>query len=174
MEFFKFLFFWVAGSDAYAKDGLGFHKEFFVNNGGFLYGFLIAALIGLVICAIFYFGMCNNFSLAKVRNWWICLIVTAIATFFVSDLVVIGGNGSKLPTSFYKSNIGWVDVQRKKKVPNIKDYTAKKVKIEQKLKKWSDVRFPFDTTCAIYGIVFYVAISCFAKGYSKYGKKIPF
>ncbi len=171
MEFFKFLFFWVAGTDAYAKDGLGFHKEFFVNNGGFLYGFLIALLIGLVICTIFYFGMCNNFSLAKVRNWWICLIVTAIATFFVSDLVVIGGNGSKAATTFYHSNTEWVKEHRKS--PNVKDYTAKKVKIEQKLKKWSDVRFPFDTTCAIYGIVFYVVGTCVFKGFSKYGVKIP-
>lgn len=171
MEFFKFLFFWVAGIDAYAKDGLGFHKEFFVNHGGFLIGFLIALLLGIAICAIFYFGLCKNFSLAKVHNWWICLVVTAIVTFFASDLIVIGGNGSKASTTFYHSNIEWVKEHRTS--PNVKDYTAKKVKIEQSLKRWGDVRFPFDMTCAVYGVVFYVAFTCVFKGYSKYGAKIP-
>lgn len=171
MDIFKFFFFWVTGSKAYSQEGLGFHKEFFVNNGGFLYGIVLALIIGIVISAIFYFGMCNNFSLAKVRNWWISLAVAGILTFFVSDLMLIGGNGSKASTTFYHGNTEWVKDHRKS--PNVKDYSAKKVSIEQKLKKWGDVRFPFDMSCAIYGMIFFFAGTCVFKGYSKYGKKIP-
>lgn len=171
MGFFKILFFWVANTAAYAKDGLGFHKDYFLNNGGFLYGFLMAVIIGLVISAVFYLGLCSNFSLAKTRNWWICLVITGIVTFFGADLVLIGGNGSKAPTTFYKSNEEFVKEHRKS--PNVKEYTAKKVKIEQSLKKWGDVRFPFDTMCSLYGMVFFVGGAFLFKGFSRHGSQIP-
>ena len=165
----KFLFFLVTGNKAY-KDGLGFHQSFF-EQSGFMWGIIIAAAIAIIIAAIFYFGLTKNITLAKRPNWWICLLIVAIATFFVSDFMVIGGNGSTNEMTFYQANENYV--KSKKRDPKIKQYTEKKVKIRQELKKWNDVRLPFDLNCAIWGCIVFVAGSAVMKRYSVNATQIP-
>ena len=48
MKVFEFFFFPVSGSESY-KDALAFHTNYFVNNGGFLWGLLLALVVAILI-----------------------------------------------------------------------------------------------------------------------------
>lgn len=171
MKFFEFFFFPVSGSNAY-KDALGFHKNYFVDNSGFLYGFILAAIIGIVFAAIFYFIFCNNYSIAKKLNWWIISLVVAVGSYFASDLCLIGGQGSTSVSTFYGCNEQYVRENRNK--PNTKQYARLNMKIKGELQKQKDVRVPFDLTCAGWSWLIFFGFSIWWKRYSKHGTQIPF
>lgn len=62
--------------------------------------FLIAAVVGVVMAAAYYFGACNFvFKLAK-RWWWALVMVVVFgATFFITRPVIVGTDGGDGDTS---------------------------------------------------------------------------
>lgn len=168
MNFFQTLFFWVTGSKAW-NDSLKFHSHYFTDECGFLYGLIIAIVVGVAVSAIFYFGLCRTFSLANTRNWLISLIVTILISFFAADIFVIG-TGKK--SGFYRANKEWV--AKHSTDVNAKKYAATEKKINKNVKAWKDVRVPFDGNVAIYGVIFFFIGTLSFKGYSEHGTKVPF
>ena len=89
MKVFEFFFFPVSGSESY-KDALGFHTNYFVNNGGFLWGLLLAFAVAILIALIFYFGLCKNYNFAKKANWWIASVVVAVIAYLSLRHIFVG------------------------------------------------------------------------------------
>lgn len=168
----KYLFFFVSGSDAY-KDALGFHSNYFETHNGFLYGLILALVIALIMAVVFYFIICKKYALATKRTWWILSILVAVISYFATDILLIGGQGStaERPYTFYGCNE--LLVIEKKSKPNAKQYRKLKMKIESELQKYKDVRFPFDITCAGWGWLFFLGASIPLKRFSVNGTQIP-
>ena len=167
----EYLFFPVSGNDAY-NDTLGFHTNYFINNNGFLWSLLVAVGIALVLSLLFYFAFARNITLAKKLNWFICSLIVGGLSYGACDLFLIGQPGSQSTITFYNANNELV----KSKVadPMAPSYAQKKIEIENDLKKYKDVRVPFDFTTAAWSWIFFFGISCCIKGYSKYANHIPF
>lgn len=180
MDFFYFL---VTGSKAWEPH---FHKNFFIDQGGFSWGLYGALIIGAVVACAFYFGCCNSSKTSKSANigvWAVSLCLCAVISYFYADFVVIGDskttdNNSVFRThSFYKANDDYfIKVTSQPGVSQtlIDDLTQKRNEIKYNLDKGGDVRFDFDITTAVLAVIFFFITSVIVKRFTINGKTIPF
>lgn len=174
------LYFLVTGSPSW---DIEFHNNFFITKDAFLWGFVLAAVLGLVFCLAFYFGCCNSKKSAKSANigvWAVFMLITGLCTYFVSDMVIIGGSqqpGSVFyEYSFYKSNED--HYLKLSQNPNASDsllqeWAITKQNIRQDLNKGGDVRFDYDITNTVYALLFFFLWSLLFKRFTHNGKSIP-
>lgn len=185
MNFFSFLYFAVTGNDAFKGDTMGYHTYYFLDHWGCMYGILLALLVAGVCSAVFYLGLCRKFSLATSPNWWITLLVCGAVSFGLSDTILIG-HKQKTQTSTFNFHGSMNEMLKdggyhkpgESKKRNIspdhaKNLQIEKTKIETNLKKWKDVRLPFDATTGCYAMLFFVLWAFVFKGYSEHGTQIP-
>lgn len=185
MKFFYFLVNWP-GNKGQANFDL--HNYFFVEQGGFTYGLLIALAAALIAALVYYFVLGKNVTTAKMGNWWICGIVALVATFCISDFVLIGKDSGKGSTrnktekitykySFYhgmdkavspKEGLKGYSTTNKKE-----DLRKTQKEITKKLNKGGDVRYPYSLNTTIWCAIFYFALSMLLKGFSEAAKTKP-
>lgn len=180
MDFFYFL---VTGSDAWEPN---YHWNFFITQGGFLWGIIGALILGVVVACAFYFGCCNSSKTSKYSNvgvWAISLCLCAAISYFYADMVVIGDpkttdNSSVFRAhSFYKANDDYYleKSQDKNMTPTfLAELHQLNNKIKSDLDKGGDVRFEFDITTAILAVIFFILASVVVKRFTINGKTIPF
>ena len=179
MNILEAMYFLVSGSKAYKEDGLGFHTFFFDNGNGFLFGFLLALAIAVLVAMIFYLGFCmkkETFSAAKTTNWVVGLILVGVLSFFANDLLLVGTpvtnantqsvNGGV--TTYYKSNESFVKVKKYDQ-----QYVDAKNKLNKQIQKWGDVRIQYDLNTALWCMIIYVGVSLCIKGFTPFGNCIP-
>lgn len=179
MDFFYFL---VTDSQSWDPH---YHQNFFVTQGGFLWGLIGAAVIGIVSALIFYFGCCNNKYAAKnatLGMWSVFLILAGVVSYFYADLVLIGSPGTTDNASifrrysFYKANDDFFIVQTSQGNASptyIQQLTQTKNKIKSDLDKGGDVRFDFDITTAFLSILVFFLTSLCVKRLTLHGRAIP-
>lgn len=180
MDFFYFL---VTGSEAWE---LHYHKNFFITQGGFLWGVIGALIVGVIVACAFYFGCCNSSKTSKSANvgvWAISLCLCAVVSYFYADMVVIGDtkttdiNSVFRVHSFYKANDDYyiAKSQDRTMTPTmLSELNQKKIEIKSNLDKGGDVRFEFDITTAILAVIFFFLASIIVKRFTINGKTIPF
>lgn len=77
-----------------------FFDHYFMQTDVLLYVFLIGAGIAAAVAAIFYFGICNtSYTLSTRINWFVALVISCAATFFVSDFYLKGHDGGEASAS---------------------------------------------------------------------------
>ncbi len=177
------LFFFVTNSDAW-KNYRDFHENFFVTHKAFLYGFLLALIVALLLAVIYYFGCCNSKrenKLATVPTWCGFLVATALITFLVANFVFIGKSSTTetssifYKNSFYNANKQFV-VDKTKGNPAeqiVAKYTKDKTQIDKNLDSGKDVRYPYSIGCAVYSLLFFYLLSLLFKGFTYQGVAIP-
>lgn len=180
MDFFYFL---VTSSKAWEPR---FHENFFNSQGGFLWGFIGALVLGVICACAFYFGCCNNKKSAKSASigvWAVTLVICGILGYFYADLVIIGDsattdNGSIFRRhSFYKANDDYFIKETGKAGVSdtvIKQLTQTKNEIKTNLDRGGDVRFDYAITTAVLALLFYFLTSIIIKRFTVNGKTIPF
>lgn len=177
-----FIYFAVTGSKAWEPL---YHENFFVTQGGFVWGLIGALIIGALFACIFYFGCCNSKKSVKSATlsvWAVMLVISGVVTYLYADMVIIGDSKSTDNTSvfraysFYKANDDYFIKETSQ--PNVSQtviasLTQKKNEIYDNLNKGGDVRFDFDLTTAILGMIFYFLTSMIVKRFTLAGKSIP-
>ncbi len=178
-----FFYFFVTGSDAWE---LHYHENFFNVQGGFLWGFIGALIIGVIVACAFYFGCCNSSKTGKSANigvWAVSLCLCAVISYFYADFVVIGdskttdNNSVFRAYSFYKANDDYfIKVTSQPGVTQtlIDNLTQKRNEIKYNLDKGGDVRFDFDITTAVLAVISFFIASVVFKRLTINGKTIPF
>jgi len=171
---FKTLFYPVANSADF-KDGLNFHKYYFVDNNGFLYGLLLALAVAVIVAAVYYFGLARNVAFCKTKFWWVSLICAFVISFFGANFALIGTKQSKPSISFYQNiEDRFKDQGQKKNMIGKEDqYRKKRSEIIKKADKWGDVRLSYDLTCGVWAIIFFVGSSAVFKRFSPGATQIP-
>ena len=174
---YKMIYFLVSGAKAYKEDGLGFHTEFFINNNGILFSLLLAFAIAALIALGFYFGLCmkkETYSYARTSNWWIAIVLAAVCTFFVNDLLFVGkpvtnqNATEKGLCTYYKSNEKLVKAKGYDE-----QYVTKKDELNKQIKNWKDVRMQYNLNAALWCLIFFVGVSLAVKGLTSTGNCIP-
>ncbi len=181
MDFFYFL---VTGSNSWEPH---YHENFFITQGGFIWGIVGALVIGLLCAVAFYFGCCNSTRSSKyatVGMWSVVLLISGLIGYFYADFVVIGDSSASADNSsifyqhsFYKANDDYFISETSKagvSDTEISDLTDKKNEIKDNLDKGGDVRFDFDITTALLTVLFYFLTSIIIKRFTYTGKSIPF
>lgn len=180
MDFFYFL---VTGSQSWEPH---YHENFFTTQGGFLWGTIGAAVIGILFALIFYFGCCNSKTSQKSATtgvWAIFLLIGGVVAYFYADMVVIGNTGTTdnasifRSHSFYKANEDYYIQQTSQGTASptlIQELTQTKGKIKSDLDKGGDVRFDFDITTALLAVLCFFITSIIVKRFTLGGKSIPF
>ena len=176
-----FFYFFVTGSEAWE---LHYHQNFFNLQGGFLWGFIGARIIGVIVACTFYFGCCNSSKTGKSANigvWAVSLCLCAVISYFYADFVVIGdskttdNNSVFRAYSFYKANDDYLIEKSIGASPTmIEDLTKTHNQIKNDLDKGGDVRFDFDITTAVLAVIFFFITSVIVKRFTINGKTIPF
>lgn len=174
MDIFYFL---VTSLDAY-KDQYGFHSAYFVEGPGFITGFILAIVIGAVTSLVFYFGFCNGKSVKQATriNWVIMLLVAAVFTYFVSDILVIGSEGQP-GTGFYAFCETFCNNYTGEHYGNEQAVNACVLEyktIIENLKQGKDVAFMFNISNVIYSVLVFFLTSLGVKNLTKHGSQIPF
>lgn len=176
-SFYKMIYFLVSSSKAYTEDGLGFHREFFINNNGFLFSLLLAIIIAVLVAVIFYFGLCmkkDTFSAAKTSNWVVALVIAAICCFFVNDILLVGSpkySGKGIST-YYKSNDDFV-IKMQESTVSPEEYTAERDNLNENISNWKDVRVQYNLNSVFWCVIVFCGVSIAIKGLTPYGNCIP-
>lgn len=170
----KSLFFPVANSGAY-KDGLNFHNYFFVDHNGFLYGLILAFAMAIIVGIVYYFVLARNVEFCKTKFWWISLICAFGITFLGANFVLIGQNNMKPSISFHQNiEDRFKDPKEKSKMRGKEDqYRKKRTDIIKASNRYGDVRIPYDITCGVWSIIFFVGGSAVFKKFSDGATQIP-
>ena len=180
MDFFYFL---VTSSGSWNSH---YHANFFNVQGGFLWGFVGALILGALAACAFYFGCCNSSKTSKSANigtWAISLCLCAVVSYFYADSVIIGDSNTTDNTSvfrayaFYKANDDYFIKEISQPGVSqtyIDDLAQKKNEIKYNLDKGGDVRFDFDITTAFLAAIFFFITSIVVKRFTIGGKTIPF
>ncbi|MGN0222922.1 MAG: hypothetical protein ACI4AM_02725 [Muribaculaceae bacterium] len=173
------LFYFVTNSDAWGNDLSGYHDNYFNTEGAFSELFIVALIMGVVVCAVFYFGFCNSVKSDKhatFGNWIICMVVAAIFGFVYSDFITVGSShndGTK--SGFYQANVDYYNAQAAGCDGQQSASLAKQMNdIETDLNNYDDVRLPLDFTAAFWAVVWYFLASILLKRFTIGGKTIPF
>lgn len=75
-------------------DAVDFFRDYFEQSPVCRDLFVIALIVGAVVAALFYFGICNFvFQLAKRSIWFVTLAVVFIVTFLISVPTIVGTDG---------------------------------------------------------------------------------
>jgi len=156
----------VTGDDNLFRD--------FFDKGGFIWGFVIAVGIALVIAVAYYYVCHRSFGLAKLYVWIIVLLLSGAASFQTS--------------SFYaKKNLTEnLDKNDTKKRNNVQflgsdeDKQTELKKIEAFKKKWiAEIMEPnikivrFALTNVFWTGIFFLVFSLLFKNYTRYGEAVP-
>lgn len=177
------IFFFVTSANAY-KDAYQFHKNFFVDEGAFTIGLVLALIVGVVAALVFYFGCCNSKKTIKNANsgtWVVFLIVAGLVTSLIANFMIIGAPKVKDSTSLFRSNSFYVANEKyyKERVNKISDSEAVKPilevknKIERDLNDGKDVRMSYSVGCGVYSLIFFLIVSFVVKGFTLHGAVIP-
>lgn len=172
------LFYFLVTSLEQYSDKFGFHTNYFVENGTFALAFGCSFGIGAAIALAFYFGMCNGESVkhATRTNWYIGLLLVALAAFFVSDIMFIGADGNP-GTGFYgacQEHIRQFMLQHQGNQQVIQECQTEFNKIMKNLNEGNDVALMFNVTNALLSMLFYLLASIGVKNFTKHGSQIPF
>lgn len=183
------LFYFLVTSLEQYSDKLGFHKYFFEGElpswlkdvapfPAFYEGFLCSLGIGAAIALAFYFGMCNGESVkpATRTNWYIGLLLVALAAFFVSDIMFIGADGNP-GSGFYGACQEYAKKFMENHTGNQQDIKAcldEFNKIKTALNEGNDVALMFNVSNALLSMLFYLLASIGVKNFTKHGSQIPF
>lgn len=177
------LFFFVTNSQAW-KDTREFHENFFLAHNAFLYGFLVAVFVALILAVAFYLGCCNkrdDDSMANTGVWAGFLLVTGVVVFLTANLVFIGKSNVRdaqsffYKYSFYKANTDFI-IEKTRDNQNeqqVNEYTTARQKIENDLNDGKDVRYSYSFGCTIYSLIFFYIFSILIKGFTYLGLAIP-
>lgn len=178
-----FIYFLVTGSEAWEPN---YHDNFFITQGGFVWGIIGALIVGVIVACAFYFGCCNSSKTSKFANigvWAISLCLCAVVSYFYADMVVIGDpkttddNSVFRTYSFYKANDDfYIRTSQDPQMTStlLSELNQKRIEIRSNLDKGGDVRFEFDITTAILAVIFFFLASIIVKRFTINGKTIPF
>lgn len=189
MGIFYFLVHWNTANVNSTK----LHNYFLEQCSGYSDGLILAVAAALALAIIYYFVLGNNVTTAKMHNWWICGIVALVATFCVSNFVLIGVQPTKkeyakskslenkitYKYSFYRSMDRAVKPGKNTLIKNDmldsekEALVAEKKVIAQNLSKGKDIRIPYSVNTTIWCAVFYFLFSMLFKGLSKAAKTKP-
>ena len=174
MDIFYFL---VTSFEAY-KDQYGFHSAYFADGSGYLTGFLLSLGIGVFLALCFYFGLCNGKSAKPATriNWWVTLLLVAVITYFVCDMVVIGAAGQP-GTGFYAFCQDYANNYVSEHVGNNQTVQACLLEyntIIDNLNQGNDVALMFNLNNVFYSVLAFVLTSFGVKNLTKHGSQIFF
>ena len=174
MDIFYFL---VTSWEAY-KDQYGFHSAYFADGSGFMIGLLLSLGIGVVMALCFYFGLCNGKSAKPATriNWWVTLLLVAVITYFVCDMVVIGAAGQP-GTGFYAFCQDYANNYVSEHVGNNQTVQACLLEyntIIDNLNQGKDVALMFNRNSVSYSVLAFVLTSFGVKNLTKHGSQIFF
>ena len=174
MDIFYFL---VTSLEAY-KDQYGFHSAYFADGSGYLTGFLLSLGIGVFLALCFYFGLCNGKSSKPATriNWWVTLLLVAVITYFVCDMVVIGAAGQP-GTGFYAFCQDYANNYVSEHVGNNQTVQACLLEyntIIDNLNQGNDVALMFNLNNVFYSVLAFVLTSFGVKNLTKHGSQIFF
>lgn len=174
MDIFYFL---VTSLEAY-KDQYGFHSAYFADGSGYLTGFLLSLGIGVFLALCFYFGLCNGKSAKPATriNWWVTLLLVAVITYFVCDMVVIGAAGQP-GTGFYAFCQDYANNYVSEHVGNNQTVQACLLEyntIIDNLNQGNDVALMFNLNNVFYSVLAFVLTSFGVKNLTKHGSQIFF
>ncbi|CAK7086295.1 MAG: hypothetical protein BACB_04408 [Bacteroides thetaiotaomicron] len=164
-------------SEAY-KDQYGFHSAYFADGSGYLTGFLLSLGIGVFLALCFYFGLCNGKSAKPATriNWWVTLLLVAVITYFVCDMVVIGAAGQP-GTGFYAFCQDYANNYVSEHVGNNQTVQACLLEyntIIDNLNQGNDVALMFNLNNVFYSVLAFVLTSFGVKNLTKHGSQIFF
>ena len=164
-------------SEAY-KDQYGFHSAYFADGSGYLTGFLLSLGIGVFLALCFYFGLCNGKSAKPATriNWWVTLLLVAVITYFVCDMVVIGAAGQP-GTGFYAFCQDYANNYVSEHVGNNQTVQACLLEyntIIENLNQGNDVALMFNLNNVFYSVLAFVLTSFGVKNLTKHGSQIFF
>ena len=164
-------------SEAY-KDQYGFHSAYFADGSGYLTGFLLSLGIGVFLALCFYFGLCNGKSAKPATriNWWVTLLLVAVITYFVCDMVVIGAAGQP-GTGFYAFCQDYANNYVSEHVGNNQTVQACLLEyntIIDNLNQGNDVALMFNLNNVFYSVLAFVLTSFGVKSLTKHGSQIFF
>ena len=164
-------------SEAY-KDQYGFHSAYFADGSGYLTGFLLSLVIGVFLALCFYFGLCNGKSAKPATriNWWVTLLLVAVITYFVCDMVVIGAAGQP-GTGFYAFCQDYANNYVSEHVGNNQTVQACLLEyntIIDNLNQGNDVALMFNLNNVFYSVLAFVLTSFGVKNLTKHGSQIFF
>lgn len=164
-------------SEAY-KDQYGFHSTYFADGSGYLTGFLLSLGIGVFLALCFYFGLCNGKSAKPATriNWWVTLLLVAVITYFVCDMVVIGAAGQP-GTGFYAFCQDYANNYVSEHVGNNQTVQACLLEyntIIDNLNQGNDVALMFNLNNVFYSVLAFVLTSFGVKNLTKHGSQIFF
>ena len=164
-------------SEAY-KDQYGFHSAYFADGSGYLTGFLLSLGIGVFLALCFYFGLCNGKSAKHATrvNWFVTLLLVAVITYFVCDMVVIGAAGQP-GTGFYAFCQDYANNYVSEHVGNNQTVQACLLEyntIIDNLNQGKDVALMFNLNNVIYSVLAFFLTSLSVKNFTHHGSQIPF
>lgn len=176
------IYFLVSSLEEY-NDAYGFHNQYFVEEKGFLFAFLIALFVAVVIAAFFYLFICNVFNrLSKFYVWVIALFLTVGATLLLTSKVIVGGEDENTGdyTGFYYSLEDHAGNKREEFAQNQEAQKMVNQEYDQIMQdlagsgeeeyKVIDMLYLTNTILTIF---FFILISMLIKGTTKYGIAIP-
>lgn len=172
-----FFYYFVTSLEQYT-DKFGFHSYYFVENGAFTEAFLYSAAIGVAIALAFYFGLCNGESAKPATrvNWFIGLLLVALAAYFAGDMMIIGSDGNP-GTGFYAACQEFANNFMNQNIGNnqaVQECQMELNRILEELRKGNDVALMFNITNAVLSMLIYFLTSLGVKNFTKHGSQIPF
>lgn len=179
----KSIFFLVSGMEQYA-DAYDYHMNFFETHGAFSTAFIIAAIVALLLAAIYYFGFCmsrKTIGMANVPVWIVCLLLTGVLTFTTTSLVLIGSDSEDgdetaltYQHSFYRNMEDYyIEISEDAPATEQEQMMNEKNDIVDRLNMGEDVALMFNINSTIYAIIFFYIFSLLMKGFTTNGLAIP-
>lgn len=157
-----------------------FFNNYFMESDVCLWTFIIGLGISIVVCAIFYFGICNRSYVLSTRlNWFVALIVCGVISFFASNMYVKGHDGgdASSSTGMYLSSYTLQD-----------NYAEKIEENDDQLAEWNQTCDDFRSDLSTgefkiinkisalntgYSLLLFILMSFCVKGTTIHGKNIP-
>lgn len=158
-----------------------FFNHYFIETDVLIWTFVIGLAIALVTSLFFYLVICNkSFSLSTRLNWLIVLLITGVATFFVSDWYMKGSDGGDASSSsgFFLDSYTFQDDTAQDLEDNEEQLAEWNALAEDFRQKLGTGEFDIITNIAlvntVYSLFFFIVLSFCLKGKTDHGKNIPF
>lgn len=157
-----------------------FFNHYFIDTDVLTWTFVIGLGIAVVIGLIFYLVICNkSFALSTRLNWLIALIITAVATFFVSSAYMKGSDGGDASSSsgFFLDSYTYQDDVAQDLEDNDDQLAEWNASAEDFRQGLSTGDFDIITKIALvnmgYSLLIFILLSLCLKGTTVHGKNIP-
>jgi hypothetical protein len=149
-------------------------RDFF-EKGGYIWGFVLAIAIALVIAAVYYFFACNrSYQLAKLYVWLVVLLLSGTTSYLVTS-----GYAKQSLTV----NLGKIDAKRRNLAQGgseeeisaaLKEADNFKRRWEFEIKKQPHAKIVrFAWTNVFWTLLFFVGFSLLFKGFTVFGGATP-